>query len=62
MATTQQALTPTGNRLITADELLKMHSKGKRGELVRGEFVPKMPAGRRTRSKSSGNLVLDTSG
>ena len=43
MATTQQALTPTGNRLITADELLKMHSKGKRGELIRGEFIPKMP-------------------
>ena len=45
MATTQQALTPTGNRLITADELLKMHSKGKRGELIRGEFIPKVPAG-----------------
>lgn len=45
MATTQEALTPTGNRLITADELLKMYSDGKRGELIRGEFVPKMAAG-----------------
>ena len=56
MATTQQALTPTGNRLITADELLKMHSKGKRGELVRGEFIPKMPVGEE-HGAIVGNLV-----
>ena len=56
MATTQQALTPTGNRLITADELLKLHSKGKRGELVRGEFIPKMPVGEE-HGAIVGNLV-----
>ena len=57
MATTQQALTPTGNRLITADELLKMHSKGKRGELIRGEFIPKMPAG-----EEHGAIVVNLAG
>ena len=45
MATTQQELTVLGTRPITADELLTMHSEGKRGELIRGVFCPTMPAG-----------------
>ncbi len=57
MATTQEALTPTGNRLITADELLKMYSDGKRGELIRGEFVPKMPTFE-NHAAIVGNLVM----
>ncbi len=43
MATTQQELTVMGTRPITADELLTMHSEGKRGELIRGVFCPTMP-------------------
>ena len=45
MATTQQELTVLGTRPITADELLTMHSEGKRGELIRGVFCPTMPTG-----------------
>lgn len=51
--TTQQALTPTGKKLITAEQLLEMDSRGKRGELIRGEFIPKMPAG-----EEHGSIVL----
>ena len=47
MATTitRQALTPLGTKPITAEELLEMDAKGKRGELIRGVFCPVMSAG-----------------
>ena len=35
----------TGRNLITAEELLELHSKGIRGELIRGEFCETMSAG-----------------
>ena len=35
----------TGRNLITAEELLELHSKGVRGELIRGEFCETMSAG-----------------
>ena len=48
MATTQQqALTTLGTEPITAEQLLKMDAKGKRGELIRGVFSPTMSAGTR---------------
>ena len=46
MATTQQArMTVLGTEPITADQLLEMHSKGLRGELIRGVFCEAMSAG-----------------
>lgn len=47
MATTvtRQALTPLGTKPITAEELLVLDAKGKRGELIRGVFCPVMSAG-----------------
>ena len=42
MATTQQELTVLGTRPVTADELSRMSSEGKRGELIRGVFCPTM--------------------
>ena len=37
--------TKTAPKLITADELLRLYSKGVRGELIRGELYRTMPAG-----------------
>lgn len=37
--------TKTDVRLMTADELLRLYSKGVRGELIRGELYKAMPAG-----------------
>ena len=37
--------TKTDVRLMTADELLRLYSKGVRGELIRGELYKTMPAG-----------------
>lgn len=45
MATTESELTIAGTTPVTAEELLKMHAKGERGELFRGVFCPTMPAG-----------------
>ena len=46
MATTQQqALTTLGTEPITAEQLLKMDAKGKRGELIRGVFCETVPTG-----------------
>ena len=47
MATTQSTVTRTGSKPITADELLEMHARGIRGELIRGVLSPTMPAGMR---------------
>ena len=47
MATTQSTITRTGSKPITADELLEMHARGIRGELIRGVLSPTMPAGMR---------------
>ena len=44
MALKQQKMTPAGTKPVTADELLAMHSRGVRGELIRGVFCPKMSA------------------
>lgn len=44
MAIKQQKVTPAGTKPVTAYELLEMHAKGVRGELVRGVFCPKMSA------------------
>ena len=41
MATTQH----TKPRPITAEELLKLHSEGVRGELIRGVLCETMPPG-----------------
>ena len=49
MATTttiQRALTPLGTEPITAEQLLEMHARGMRGELIRGVFCPTMSAGK----------------
>lgn len=35
----------TESKLLTADELLRLYSKGMRGELIRGVFFETMPAG-----------------
>ena len=32
-------------KLLTADDLLRLHSQGVRGELVRGVLIEKMPSG-----------------
>lgn len=37
--------TTTGTKLLTADELLRLYSRGVRGELVRGVLYETMPAG-----------------
>ena len=42
----------TGRKLITAEELLELHSKGVRGELIRGELSETMPSG-----EARGNVV-----
>ena len=39
-------------KLITAEELLELHSKGVRGELIRGELSETMPSG-----EAHGNVV-----
>ena len=39
--------TTTGARLLTADDLLRLYSKGVRGELIRGVLCETMPAGQR---------------
>ena len=38
-------MTTTAARLMTADELLRLHGKGVRGELIRGVLHETMPAG-----------------
>ncbi len=38
-------MTTTATKLITADELLALYSKGVRGELIRGELCETMPSG-----------------
>ena len=40
-------MTTTKTKLITADELLALYSKGVRGELIRGELCETMPSGGR---------------
>lgn len=40
-------MTTTATKLITADELLQLYSKGVRGELIRGELCETMPSGGR---------------
>ena len=40
-------MTTTQTKLITADELLTLYSKGVRGELIRGELCETMPSGGR---------------
>ena len=40
-------MTTTATKLITADELLQLYSRGVRGELIRGELCETMPAGGR---------------
>lgn len=40
-------MTSIQTKLITADELLKLYSKGVRGELIRGEICETMPSGGR---------------
>ena len=37
--------TTTDTKLLTADELLRLHSQGVRGELIRGVLCETMPAG-----------------
>ena len=37
-------MTTTATKLITADELLQLYSKGVRGELIRGELCETMPS------------------
>ncbi len=39
-------MTTTQEKLLTADDLLRLHSEGVRGELIRGVFCETMPAGR----------------
>ena len=57
MATTQQqALTTLGTEPITAEQLLEMDAKGKRGELIRGVFCPTMSAGNEDTANISMNL------
>ena len=59
MATTQQqALTTLGTEPITAEQLLEMDAKGKRGELIRGVFSPTMSVG----TKSTAQIVHESSG
>ncbi len=46
MATTEQAqMTVIGTEPVTAEQLLEMHSRGMRGELIRGVFCETMAAG-----------------
>ena len=40
------AVTDTGARLLTADDLLRLYSRGVRGELIRGVLCETMPTGR----------------
>ena len=40
-------MTTTATKLITADELLQLYSRGVRGELIRGELCETMPTGGR---------------
>ena len=39
-------MTTTATRLLTADDLLRLHGEGVRGELIRGVLCETMPAGR----------------
>ena len=60
MATTttiQRALTPLGTEPITAEQLLEMHARGMRGELIRGVFCETMPPGIR-----HGQIVINLAG
>ncbi len=41
------ATTSTQTKLITADDLLQLYSRGVRGELIRGELCETMPSGGR---------------
>ncbi len=41
------AITSTQTKLITADDLLQLYSRGVRGELIRGELCETMPSGGR---------------
>ncbi len=40
-------MTTTPTKLLTADDLLQLYSKGVRGELIRGELCETMPSGGR---------------
>ena len=46
--------TTTHTKLLTADELLRLYSRGVRGELIRGVLCETMPAGQR-----HGKIVAD---
>ena len=50
-------MTTTREKLLTADDLLELHSKGVRGELVRGVFCEIMSAG-----VEHGQIVLNLGG
>ncbi|MYD64711.1 MAG: Uma2 family endonuclease [Chloroflexi bacterium] len=47
-------MTTTETRLLTAEDLLQLYSKGVRGELIRGVLCETMPAGQR-----HGRIVTD---
>ena len=38
-------MTTTKKKLLTADDLLRLHSEGAKGELIKGVFVKKVPSG-----------------
>ena len=58
MATTPQVrMTVLGTEPITADQLMEMHGKGLRGELIRGVFCEAMSAG-----ITHGEIVVNVAG
>ena len=53
--------TATGTKLLTADDLLRLYSRGVRGELIRGVLYETMPTGQE-HGEIAANLVIELGG